>query len=136
MIITIQRTVFTDKSTIGRLLIDGRFFCYTLEDKDRYLEDGGEKVYGETAIPRGVYDLKIRKDSPKYGEIPWLQNVPQFEWVYIHWGNKPEHTEGCILVGEDHANDFVSNSRATFAKLFNKIENAIDDGESIKVEVI
>jgi hypothetical protein len=135
MRITVQRTTFTDKSTIGQLLIDDRFFCYTLEDVDRHMEDGGEKVYGETAIPRGVYDLTLR-DSQKFGLVPWIKNVPGFEWVLIHWGNKPEDTEGCILVGDEYLSDWISHSRSTFGKLMNNIEDAIADCECIKLEVI
>lgn len=135
MLLTVDRFEFTEKSTIGRLLIDGEFFCYTLEDKDRKLEDGGEKVYGETCIPRGLYTVSTRP-SPKFGWVPWIISVPQFEWVLMHWGNKPEDTEGCILVGDSYTTDWISHSRATFNKLMVKIEAAIDAGDFIEIEVV
>ena len=53
MNLTLNRYRFSEKATIGKLEV-GSFFCYTLEDKDRFLETNPEgKVYGETAIPRG-----------------------------------------------------------------------------------
>lgn len=57
------------------------------------------KVPGETAIPRGVYRLTLEA-SPKFGpDTPSLHNVPGFKWIRIHAGNRPEDTEGCIIVG-------------------------------------
>jgi len=83
--------------TLGELEIDGKFFCYTLEDRVR---PPGEKVYGETAIPEGDYKVTIepfRGDKNKM--YPYLHNVPMFTGVCIHGGNKPEDSLGCILVG-------------------------------------
>ena len=39
MKVKVIRKEFTDKSTISDVLIDGEFFCYELEDKDRNLKD-------------------------------------------------------------------------------------------------
>lgn len=135
MRLTVQRAIFSDKSTIGQLLVDDRFFCYTLEDTDRKLEDGGQKIYGQTAIPRGVYEVVLR-DSPKFGLVPWIRGVEGFTFVLIHWGNKPEDTDGCILVGDDYTDDWISHSRATFAKLMREIEHAIRHGDGCTLEVI
>jgi len=137
MKLLLKRTLFTDKSTGGALSIDGGFFCYTLEDKDRQLEDDpGAKVYGETCIPRGTYEVVMR-ESPSFGRVPWMKGVPGFDWVLIHWGNKPEDTEGCILVGDsaEVSADWISNSRATFGFLMNHMEEVIAKGEKITLEV-
>lgn len=86
----------TDR-TIGKLEIDGQFFCWTLEDRVR---PPGEKVYGETAIPEGDYKVTIepfRGDKNKM--YPYLHDVPMFSGVCVHGGNKPEDSLGCILVG-------------------------------------
>jgi len=32
----------------------------------------------------------------------WLQNVPNFEYVYLHIGNVVENSEGCVLVGDSY----------------------------------
>ena len=43
----------------GELFTDGLLIGQILEDTDRHLEDGGEKLYGETAIPRGRYRVTL-----------------------------------------------------------------------------
>lgn len=132
----VQRAEFTDKSTIGQLLKNDRFYCYTLEDPDRYLEDNPDaKIPGNTAIPRGVYEIGLRYSPHFKTEVPWLKDVPGYEWVLIHWGNKPEDTEGCILVGDMYTTDWISHSRATFERLFRDIKAAIDAGERVTLEV-
>jgi len=136
MRITVQRTIWSDKSTIGQMLVDDRFFGYTLEDTDRYLEDGGEKITHVTAIPRGVYPVTLY-DSPRFhGPVLLLHNVDGFNMVEVHWGNKPEDTDGCILVGDSYADDWISHSRATFAKLLKVVEQAMDRGEAVTLEVV
>jgi hypothetical protein len=101
--------------TIGELFINGKFFCYTLEDRERM-----EKVYGETAIPKGKYKVIISY-SPRFKQLmPLLLNVPNFKGIRIHWGNYATHTEGCILVGSARSEDNLAiwNSKSTYKKLF------------------
>lgn len=88
--------------TNGQLYINDDFFCFTLEDKVRE-QDGVPvekwKIPGETAIPRGVYDVTL-EDSPKFGpETITIKKVPGFTGVRVHSGNSPTDTEGCIIVG-------------------------------------
>lgn len=139
--------------TIGNLLVDGAFFCDTLEDKDRGLTQDmplpiieAAKVYGETAIPAGVYDIDMETRSPKYSEVEWYRKlnggymptvceVPGFTRVLIHPGNKPLDTMGCILVGENKVKGQLVNSRATFAKLYKLMKAAHDRGEDIILQI-
>lgn len=105
-IITIKRDTYTNKSTIGKLDINGIFICDTLEDvcrdinKDGDLKDIGEaKIYGETAIPSGIYKMIINI-SPRFKKLlPRLIGVEGYDGVLIHTGNIPADTHGCILVG-------------------------------------
>jgi len=117
--LTLERNYKGPKYTIGKLYIDGKYFCDTLEDKDRGLKDSMteeyiklNKVYGETAIPSGTYVVNMNIVSPKYsnfnkygwakpygGKIPRLMDVKGFDGVLIHPGNTTEDTKGCILVG-------------------------------------
>lgn len=131
MKLLLERTVFSDVSTIGTLSVDGAFFCYTLEDTDRHLECGGTKEYGATAIPRGTYEVIIDWSNRFKRELPRLVDVPQFEGVRIHPGNRPEDTEGCVLVGSSYGVDYVYNSRAVFDKLF----ACLDAADSIELEI-
>lgn len=135
MHLKIVRDVFTAKSTLGTLTIDDAFECYTLEDVDRKLEDGGTKIYGETAIPRGTYDVII-DFSPKYQKpMPHILNVPQYEGVRIHPGNFPKDTEGCILLGLSRGIDRVNSSVLAFQRLLAKLDAAYDSGETVTLEI-
>jgi len=109
--------------------------CYTLEDKDRFLEEGGEKIYGETAIPRGLYQVVIDQSQRFRRLLPRLLDVPHFEGIRIHAGNTDADTQGCILVGTVRGDERVVNSRVAFDKLFAKLQRAYDDGDQIVIEV-
>lgn len=114
MKLTVKRTFKGNAYTIGKLYIDGRYFCDTLEDVVR---PTGVKVYGQTAIPAGQYDCELTY-SPRFKRIlPLLKDVPNFEGVRIHSGNTASDSEGCILVGENKVKGKVLNSRVTLQKL-------------------
>ena len=107
MKLTLNRKVFNtegDRATIGELLIDGKFFCYTLEDEVRA---DGKKVNGETAIPTGEYIVEVTMSSRFKRLMPLLYNMPdksvqkggvKFEGVRFHGGNTAKDTHGCPLV--------------------------------------
>jgi len=103
MILELQRKWFTDKSTIGELLINDEYECVTLEDPER-----DEKIPGITAIPRGFYPVIITYSNRFQKRMPLLKDVPNFTGIRIHTGNKAEDTEGCILVGRSRATDWIS----------------------------
>lgn len=85
--------------TLGKLYKDspeGDFICYTLEDEERPI-----KIPKVTAIPLGRYQI-IFTASPKFKRMmPLLLGVPKFDAIRIHWGEKAEHSDGCILTGLD-----------------------------------
>ena len=136
MKLTVKRIDFGSNYTGGKLYVDGKYFCDTIEDSDRKLEDGGTKIHGETAIPRGFYRT-ILDFSQRFGrEMPHLLDVPQFEGVRIHYGNSSADSEGCIIVGTNQKGNWVSNSRATFGRLFELMDKAYDSGDIIEVEVL
>ena len=121
MQITVKRLHKTDTSTIGELLIDGLFECYTLEDIERPV-----KIKAETAIPKGTYKVIINQSNRFKRLMPLLLNVPNFEGVRIHAGNTNHDTEGCILVGRTRSRDFIGQSRKAYEKLFKKMQAAKD----------
>lgn len=93
--VEIKRTFKGAEYTIGKLYIDGAYFCDTLEDTVRT----GEKIAGKTAIPAGTYKVKITW-SPRFKRyLPEILNVPNFSGVRIHAGNSALDTEGCVLLG-------------------------------------
>ena len=137
MLLKLVRKEFLGNATIGDLWVDGRWVCYTLEDVDRYLEDDGVKVLGETAIPRGFYGVIIDYSNRFKREMPHILDVPGFLGVRIHYGNSDVDTEGCVLVGNSHAvgKDWIGDSRAAFNVVFELLNHAYDRGEKIVLEV-
>lgn len=119
MDLLLKRIDKTKNSTIGQLYVDGKFECYTLEDVERDV-----KIKSETAISKGVYDVKINFSNRFKKQLPILINVPNFEGVRIHPGNTNHDTEGCILVGTTKSKDFIGNSRTAFNRLFKKMQLA------------
>jgi len=119
MKIEVKRLHRTENSTIGELTIDGKFECYTLEDKERDV-----KIKSETAIPKGTYKVIINQSNRFKRLLPLLINVPNFEGVRIHPGNSNHDTEGCILVGMNRSVDYITKSRKAFDSLFKKMQGA------------
>ena len=154
MRLKIDRRWKKETYTIGRMYVDGVFFCHTLEDRDRGLrrtdslsEIKAKKVYGETAIPTGTYAIRMDVVSPKYSAVAWYQNlcggkmprvvaVPGFEGILIHPGNTALDTLGCILVGNNTKVGQVTSSRDTFKALYRKMKAEIDRGETITLDIV
>lgn len=50
-------------------------------------------------IPAGTYEVRLTY-SPRFKkDLPLLMDVPRRSGIRIHTGTKPEHSQGCILVG-------------------------------------
>ena len=116
--VIINRKIFSDKSTIGDLLLDSQIFCQTLEDTCRR-----QKIAGVTAIPPGEYRLSLEFSNRYQRIMPRILDVPGYKGVLIHWGNYPKDTEGCILVGHYNPSleNMITSSRKTFDILFDKL---------------
>lgn len=140
MKLTLKRIAKRDTYTIGNLYIDGKFFCNTIEDKDRGLDQSMTdeeilkiKVPNETAIPTGTYKITLNVVSPKYskrsfyqknankGRVPRLLDVKGFAGVLIHCGNLASDSSGCILVGLNTKVGMVTDSKNTFIKLYKEL---------------
>lgn len=121
--------------TIGRLSIDGIFFCNTLEPKWCDYQNGECKVEGHSAIPEGRYPVLISY-SPQFGMwLPILLWVPMFKGIRIHAGNTVEDTRGCILVGDNLQKGMLLNSRVTLYRLIEKITEVKEKGEGVWITV-
>lgn len=113
----LERTFLGETYTIGKLYISDKYFCDVLEDrvvdKDKSGKFEGKevKVFGESAIPYGTYEI-ILNMSPKFKRVlPRLLNVPHFDGVLIHSGNTSIDTHGCLLVGLNKEKGKVINSK-------------------------
>lgn len=143
MRILLQRHALKAGYTIGRMEINGRYFCDTLEDTDRGLRESmtedeiaALKVKGATAIPTGTYRIDMQTRSPRFGRVlPRLVSVKGYSGVLIHCGNTADDTEGCILVGENRERGKVLNSRATLESLLVFLRAAQAEGEEIELTV-
>lgn len=121
-------------ATIGELWVNNSHLCDTLEDRVR---PEGEKVYGQTAIPEGTYEVKLTY-SPRFKKIlPEILNVPNFSGIRIHTGNSSKDTEGCILVGtwDGKKEDWISDSKIAFNKLMSLLQEATDKKEPITITI-
>lgn len=148
MKIVVKRLYKKAKYTIGRLFIDGKLICNTLEDTDRGLtqdmsleEIKKKKIYGETAIPTGTYNVTLNVVSPKFstysfykevckGKLPRLLNVPGFDGILIHVGDGyrgPDLTYGCILVGDNTIVGGLTNGKERFKQIYNILKTAKDN---------
>lgn len=143
MELTLKRIAKRPTYTIGKLYIDGVYVCDTIEDTDRGLSQKDslanikkKKIYGQTAIPTGTYDITMNVVSPKFkdrtwakpwgGKLPRLLNVPGYEGVLIHVGNSAEDSLACVLVGQNKVVGKVINSTVTFNKLMQILTKAKD----------
>lgn len=144
--LTLLRTINDDDSTGGVFYIDGDPYCFTCEDQ--YQET---KVKGETRIPEGRYEVKLRKVESgltrRYRKrYPWftyhlhLQNVPGFNYIYIHIGNDDNDTDGCILLGMqqrimDDGSVEVYSSRDAFKPFYLQALAQLEDGNRMFITV-
>lgn len=148
MKLTLKRIALKPTYTIGKLYIDNKYFCDTLEDTVRDLnkngkfDNGEKKIKGETAIPYGTYEITTNAVSPRFkdriwakpysGKIPRLLNVPSFDGVLIHPGSSATDTSGCLLVGRNAIVGRLIDSQKTFHALMQKIKGQ----KNLTIEII
>jgi hypothetical protein len=142
--------------TIGRVYIDGRLICNSLEDEDRGLSDAMEertiknrKIFGKTAIPRGRYKIDMNTVSPKFskypfymevcqGKLPRLKNVKGFDGILIHVADGPKGAdllEGCIGVGLNKVVGQLCEGKEIFKKIYAMMNEAHAKGETIYITI-
>ncbi len=132
----IKRKIFKNAYTIGRWSADGvDMGCDSLEDTRRFLNQGGTKIAGKTAIPAGTYEV-IMSYSPRFRrEMPEIIGVPQFTGLRIHSFNESKETEGCLAGGIHNPNynggDWISNSKYWTGIIEARIVEAIGNGDKV-----
>lgn len=145
MEILVKRKYKKKDYTIGKMYINGEYFCDTLEDTDRCLtmamslsEIKEVKEYGNTAIPTGRYQIAYTYSNRFKKHLPLLLQVPAFEGVRIHSGNTHKDTEGCILLGlatDPENKGWVGDSRKTMNEFMNILMPAIEECEDIWITI-
>lgn len=131
---------------ISPLLKRKNMLAFTIEDEHRNV-----KVFGETRIPEGKYNIKIRTHGgfhEKYSKkFSWhegmleIENVPDFKDVLIHIGNSDEDTAGCLLVANSADQNitergFIGSSTNAYERVYKTILNSLKKGEEVTIEFI
>ena len=126
--------------TIGRLFVNGTFFCNTLEPPVK-----PTKQHPKGCIPLGRYEVSMNIISPKYskksaykwcgGRLPRLQGVQGFDGILIHAGNSVKDTAGCILVGENKVAGGLVDSQKCLKPLWALLEVAYKQREDIYIQI-
>lgn len=154
MELTLERRYKKTEYTIGILSVDGKYFCETVEDKDRGLSSDmpvnkirRAKVPNKTAIPTGRYKIDMNTVSPRFrlrywatrynGIVPRLLSVPCWSGVLIHVGATADSSAGCVIVGQNKIKGGVVRSAETFYKLMDEyLIPARQRGEEIWITIV
>ena len=96
MLIRLIRNQPKGTAITGRLVINGRYFCNTLE-----------RVGYQ--IPALCYPIRVTM-SPKFRRLlPIVQNVPRRSGIRFHRGTKPQHSTGCVLLPDREIENKLTN---------------------------
>lgn len=121
------------------------FLAYVLED-----QFNEPKIPGETRIPPGRYRILFRNEGgmiqrykkrfPWHRGMLWLQDVPDFQFIYMHVGNKDDDTDGCLLIGDGQVQNVtergqVTSSVAAYRRIYELIASEIEAGEEVWITV-
>ena len=127
MKIKVDRIYKGESYTIGKMYLNGEYFCDTLEDAIRPV-----KIPNETAIPAGIYKVEVTY-SPRFKRnLPLLVDVPNYTGIRIHNGSNNDHTSGCILVGFNTSKGKLTDSRKISDQLTNLLKSL---SEPIEIEI-
>lgn len=142
MEIKVIRKFKKENYCIGQMFVDGKFFCDTLEDKDRGLHSGMTlsqikkiKIYQKTAIPYGTYNVTVYFWPKHRKNYPLLHDVPGFTGILIHGGANAKDSAGCLLLGENKIKGGLVNSAPYVRKITTMCEDAIKRGEKVTITI-
>ena len=142
-----------NESTIGILYLVNNetnqkdFLCFTLEDEKRSV-----KVYGETRIPKGTYQIEYRKEGGyhnKYAKrfanihrgMLLLRDVPNFTHILFHCGNSDDDTDGCLIVGNVVSQNitkdgFLGQSTDCYKRIYPILADILDTQKHLSIKII
>ena len=113
------------------------------EDKPLIGQHRGVRIPGKTAIPEGTYRIELRDSKTYKRRMPQILDVPEFKSIVLRTGKSAEQSRGDILVGKASLHPspegwemwILKDSRPYFNLVYNLIEEAIDYGEAVTLEV-
>jgi len=142
-----------NESTLGILYLvnDGTnqkdFLCFTLEDEKREV-----KVYGETRIPKGTYQIEYRKEGGYHNKYTKrfpsihrgmleVRDVPNFTHILLHCGNTDNDTDGCLLVGNVISQNitkdgFLGQSTDCYKRIYPILADILDTQKHLSIKII
>lgn len=115
-----------------------------------------KKVYGETRIPNGIYEIGLRSEggfhsrySKRFSDhkgMLCLYNKPNwtlvnsgisFQYILIHTGNTDKHTAGCLLLNDvvDASKFTGSYSTQAYKRIYPKIADHIEECGPVQIIV-
>lgn len=156
MQIKVERKARKATYTVGKVYVDGQYFCDSLEDADRGVtqimpftstggntgywvnEDGGviQKVPNKTAIPTGRYDVCSFYWEKHQCYVPMLLRVGGFTGILMHNGMTADHSAGCILLGKNNIVGRLDGSRLYADALAARIIAAEHRREKVTIVVV
>lgn len=131
--VVVERILSDDDATLSTVQVNGRFFCFGLEDEYREY-----KIPAETRIPQGMYDVRARsfgghhdryaRAYPDFHQgMLQVMDVPGFTDILIHKGNTDEDTAGCLIVGLGCSTSgelTITSSAQAYIKLYKELIDA------------
>lgn len=153
MEILVKRIARRNLYTIGKLYIDGKYICDTIEDRDRGLSDAmtlsqikSIKVANKTAIPTGTYKVTMNVKSPRFsqktyyknycnGYLPRLLNVKGYEGILMHRGTDQDSSSGCLILGYNTVIGKVTDSQKAFETVYPMLKRAASRKENITITI-
>lgn len=144
MIIKVKRIAKKEQYTIGKLYIDDKYICDTIEDKDRGITQKTPleqiqkvKIPSKTAIPTGKYKVSLNFVSPTFvkksyyktfcnGYLPRLLSVPGFDGILMHRGKSADNSSGCIILGYNKVIGKVTDDQKAFETVYSILKKATD----------
>tara|TARA_A100000171_G_C2127361_1_gene144399 strand:- start:1163 stop:1639 length:477 start_codon:yes stop_codon:yes gene_type:complete len=142
-----------NESTLGILYLvndetnQKDFLCFTLEDEKRSV-----KVYGETRIPKGTYQIEYRKEGGYHNKYAKrfpsihrgmfeIRDVPNFTHILLHCGNTDDDTDGCLLVGNVVSQNitkdgFLGQSTDCYKRIYPILADILDTQKHLSIKII
>lgn len=109
IVFKVVRDKFGDTYTNGKLYVDDKLLCHTLERNDPGYDNSDSNIKSEAAsskgreaIQTGTYRLTRfhRQDKTHNYYCALINGVIGRDGILIHDGTKPSDSNGCLLVGD------------------------------------